>query len=237
MMPRSVRRAAVIAVPSEFVRGTVIDAFGVDDDRVVVVPHGVPDAVPVDATAIETIRRQLGLGDRTYLVYPAITHPHKGHGALVEMMAALDGDVALVLTGGAGAAEADVMSQVRDRGLSGRVIRTGRVSDADRDALIAGAAALVFPSEYEGFGAPLVEAMTHDTPIVSSAQAAVREVVGDAAVLVDSTGDADAWAAAVTQALDRRDELVAAGRRRRQLFTLDVAGTALAAAYRQAARG
>jgi glycosyltransferase involved in cell wall biosynthesis len=121
--------------------------------------------------------------------------------------------------------------------LTGRVIRVGRVSDADRDALIAGAAALVFPSEYEGFGAPLVEAMTLDTPIVSSAQVAVREVVGDAAVLVDSKGDADEWAAAVTQALDRRDELVAAGNRRRQLFTLDVAGTALAAAYRQAARG
>jgi alpha-1,3-rhamnosyl/mannosyltransferase len=239
MVPRSVRRAAVVAVPSTFVRGTVIDAFRVADDRVVVVPHGVPSARPVDALAIEAIRQRFGLGAQPYLVYPAITHPHKGHAALIEMMAALDGDLALVLLGGAGAAETDVVSGIRDRGLSGRVIRTGRVPDADRDALIAGAAALVFPSEYEGFGAPLVEAMTLDTPIVGSAQPAVREVVGDAAVLVphEAGGDGEAWAAAVAQALDRRDELIAAGRRRRQLFTLDVSGAALAAAYRQAACG
>jgi alpha-1,3-rhamnosyl/mannosyltransferase len=237
MVPRSVERAAVIAAPSEFVRGTVIDAFRVPADRVVVVPHGVPDARPVDAAAVAAIRRRFGLGTRPYLVYPAITHPHKGHAALVEMMAALDGDLALVLTGGAGAAEADVMSGIRDRALTERVIRTGRVPDADRDALIAGAAALVFPSEYEGFGAPLVEAMTLGTPIVSSAQPAVREVVGDAGLFVEEGGHGEAWAAAVAQALDRRDELVSAGRRRRQLFTIDVSGAALVAAYRQAARG
>jgi glycosyltransferase involved in cell wall biosynthesis len=237
MVPRSVRRAAVVAVPSAFVRATVIAAFRVAAERVVVVPHGVPDATAVDAPAIESVRRRLGLGSRPYLVYPAITHPHKGHAALVEMMTVVDGDLALVFSGGIGAAEADVMSAVRDRGLAGRVIRTGRVPDADRDALIAGAAALVFPSEYEGFGAPLVEAMMLGTPIVSSGQPAVREVVGDAAVMVEPGSDGEAWASAVGRALDRRDELVAAGRKRRQQFTLDVSGAALASAYRQAARG
>ena len=237
MVPRSVRRAAVVAVPSAFVRGTVIEAFGVADERVVVVPHGVPDATPIEGSAIEAVRERFGLGARPYLVYPSVTHPHKGHAALVEMMATLDGDLALVLTGGVGAAEADLMSAIRGRGLTGRVIRTGRVADAERDALIAGAAALVFPSEYEGFGAPLVEAMALDTPIVASAQPAVREVVGDAALSVDEGGDGEAWAAAVARALDMRAELVAAGRLRRRQFTLDVSGAALAAAYRQAARG
>ena len=236
MVPRSVRRAAVVAVPSAFVRETVIDAFRVAADRVVVVPHGVPDAA-VDARAIEAVRARFGLGVRSYLVYPAITHPHKGHAALIEMMAALDGDVALVLSGGTGTAEAEVMSAIRARGLAGRVVRTGRVSDADRDALLAGAAALVFPSEYEGFGAPLVEAMTHDTPIVSSAQPAVREVVGDAAIVVAIGADGETWAAAVGEALGRREQLVAAGRVRRRQFTLEASGAALADAYRQAARG
>jgi alpha-1,3-rhamnosyl/mannosyltransferase len=235
MVPRSVQRAAVVAVPSAFVRETVLDAFRVAADRVVVVPHGVPDAEPVAAPALDAARRRFGLGTRPYLVYPAITHPHKGHAALVQMMTALDDDLALVFAGGAGAAEAEVMAAVRERGLSGRVIRTGRVPDADRDALIAGAAALVFPSEYEGFGAPLVEAMTLGTPIVSSSQPAVREVVGDAAVLVDADGDGEAWAEAVTRVLERRDEFIAAGRRRRALFTLETSGVALAAAYRQAA--
>jgi alpha-1,3-rhamnosyl/mannosyltransferase len=237
MVPRSVRRAAVVAVPSAFVRETVIDAFHVSADRVVVVPHGVPDATTVDAVAIEAVRDRFGLGSRPYLVYPAITHPHKGHAALIEMMAALDGDLALVLTGGAGAADAEVMSAIRDRGLAARVAHTGRVSDAERDALIAGAAAMVFPSEYEGFGAPLVEAMTFDTPIVGSAQPAVREVVGDAAVLVDAGAGGESWAAAVAEALGRREELIIAGRLRRHQFTLEASGSALAEAYRQAACG
>ena len=102
---------------------------------------------------------------------------------------------------------------------------------------IDGAEALVFPSEYEGFGAPLVEAMTLETPIVASAQPAVREVVGDAGVLVGETGAeaGRAWAAAVDTAIARRDVLVAAGRARRRHFTLEASGTAIAAAYRQAA--
>jgi alpha-1,3-rhamnosyl/mannosyltransferase len=244
MMPRSVRRAAVVAVPSAFVRGTVIDAFGADPDRVVVVPHGVPATPPADPLAIENARRRYGLGARQYLVYPAITHPHKGHAALLGMMAALDGDVALVLVGGPGAADADVATAINDRGLAGRVVRTGRIPDSDRDALIAGAAALVFPSEYEGFGAPLVEAMALDTPVVASAQPAVREVVGDAGVVVNANGEdangedaGEAWAAAVLTAISRRDELIVAGRERRRQYTLEASGAALAAAYRQAATG
>jgi glycosyltransferase involved in cell wall biosynthesis len=241
MMPRSVRRAAVVAVPSAYVRTTVVDAFGADPDRVVVVPHGVPIAAPVDASFVESLRGTYALGTRPYLLYPAITHPHKGHAVLIEMMNALDGDLALVLVGGRGAAEDDVMAAVRDHGLADRVVRTGRIGDAERDALIAGAAALVFPSEYEGFGAPLVEAMTLDTPIVASAQPAVREVVGDAGILVgDGDGDSadgEAWASAVCDAIGHRDRLVAAGRSRREAFTLEASGAALAAAYRQAAAG
>lgn len=237
MMPRSIRRAAVVAVPSAFVRGTVIDAFGIDPDRVVVVPHGVPAAEPVDPAAVAGLRARFGLGARPYLVYPAITHPHKGHAVLIEMMTALDGDLALVLVGSRGAADDDVTAAIRDRHLADRVVRTGRIGDAERDALIAGAEVLVFPSEYEGFGAPLVEAMTLDTPIVASSQAAVGEVVGDAGVLVADSDRAhgEAWAAAVGDAIGHRDVLVAAGRARRSAFTLHASGTALAAAYRQAA--
>jgi glycosyltransferase involved in cell wall biosynthesis len=238
MMPRSTRRAAVVAVPSAFVRATVIDAFGVSPERVVVVPHGVPAAQPVEPGAIEAVRARWALGARPYVVYPAITHPHKGHAVLVDMLAQLDGELALVLIGGSGAAEAEVMAAVRDRAVADRVVRTGRIPDDDRDALIAGAEVLVFPSEYEGFGAPLVEAMALDTPIVAGNQTAVREVVGDAGVVVSERGaDAGAaWAAAVRTAIEQHDELVAAGRARRRRFTIDASGTALAAAYRQAAR-
>ena len=174
MMPRSVARASVVATPSEFVRGTVIDAFGIDAARVVVVPHGVRStpiehgvraanrqADHADGRRSCAVRQRYGLGDGPYVVYPAITHPHKNHRLLLDVMARhwTDPTLRLVLLGGAGAADADVGRSIVDRGIGDRVVRPGRVPDADRDALIAGATALVFPSEYEGFGAPLVEAM------------------------------------------------------------------------------
>ena len=89
--PRSVGRAAVVAVPTEYVRTTVIDAYGVDPDRVVVVPHGVESSLGADAPSAFDLRRDYGLGAGPMIVYPAITHPHKNHRFLLEVMArALD---------------------------------------------------------------------------------------------------------------------------------------------------
>lgn len=235
MMPRSVGRATVVATPSDYVRGTVIDAFGLDADRVVTVPHGVPPvAVPtIDERA--AVARRFGLGDRPYVLYPAITHPHKRHALLIAMLRSLaeqgDRDTALVLIGGFGAAEPALQRAIADAGVADRVVRPGRVSDHERDALLAGAGALVFPSEYEGFGAPLIEAMLLGTPVVCSAHPALREVAGDAAIVV-AESDGAAWAAAVTDAGQRRAELVVAGAARVDRFTTARSGAALAAAYR-----
>ena len=100
--------------------------------------------------------------------------------------------------------------------------------------LISAASALVFPSRYEGFGAPLVEAMVFGTPVVCGGAEAVIEVAGEAAVIVTEP-TAEAWADAVQQALAQPQRLVELGRLRRQSFTLDISGRALAAAYRRAA--
>jgi alpha-1,3-rhamnosyl/mannosyltransferase len=243
MMPRSVARASVVATPSEFVRGTVIDAFGIDEARVVVVPHGVrslrstpiEDGVqrvrcskPTDGGAV---RQRYGLGEAPYVVYPAITHPHKNHQLLLDVMARhwTDPALRLVLLGGAGAVDADVGRAIVDLGLSGRVVRPGRVPAADRDALIAEAMALVFPSRYEGFGAPLIEAMALGTPVVCGNHPALREVAGSAAIVLPD--DVDAWSGALDEVERRRAELVAAGRERLTHYTLAVSGGALADAY------
>ncbi len=233
MMPRSVRRAEVVTVPSAYVKRTVIDAFDADARKVVVVPHGVPELAKPPEIEVEATLARYGVGRRPFVVYPAITHPHKGHAVLIEMLAHLDSEIVVVLVGGEGSAEAAVRRAIAASGQEDRVVRTGRVPVADRDALISAAAAMVFPSEYEGFGAPLVEAMVLDTPVVCSRAEAVVEVVGPAAVIVDDAGPR-AWAAGVSEALDRRAELVGLGRVRRRDFTPEISGAALVAAYRQA---
>jgi alpha-1,3-rhamnosyl/mannosyltransferase len=239
MMPRSVARASVVATPSEFVRGTVIDAFGADPARVVVVPHGVRSA-PMehgvrsdDVTSVEQgdVARRYGLGDGPYVVYPAMTHPHKNHRLLLEVMARhwTDPTLRLVLLGGAGAAEAEVDRAIVDLGLGDRVIRPGRVPAADRDALIGGATALVFPSRYEGFGAPLIEAMALGTPVICGDHPALREVAGSAAIVLPD--DVDAWSGALDEVRRRRAQLIAAGRERLTHYTLEASGAALLDAY------
>jgi alpha-1,3-rhamnosyl/mannosyltransferase len=235
-IPRSVRRAAVVAVPTEYVRSTVVDAYGTDPDRVVVVPHGIEPTLGEDAPTADEVRRRYGLGHGRLLVYPAITHPHKNHRFLLELLARhwTDPDLRVVLLGGRGAADGDVAADVARLGLGSRVVRPGRVSEADRDGLIAAADALVFPSEYEGFGAPVVEAMALGTPVICSDQRALAEVVGEAGLVLPL--DPDAWSGALDELDARADTLTALGRRRAADFSIERSGAALAGAYALAAR-
>lgn len=235
-IPRSVRRAAVVAVPTEYVRATVVNAYGIDPERVVVVPHGVEPSLGAGAPSASDVRRSFGIGPGRFVVYPAITHPHKNHRFLLELMARhwTDPDLRLVLPGGPGAAEAEVAADIVRLGLEQRVIRPGRVSDADRDGLVRAADALVFPSEYEGFGAPAVEAMALGAPVICSDQPALADVVGDAGLVLPL--DLDAWADALDVVADRSDELREAGRRRAGEFTAERSGAALGDAYELAIR-
>jgi glycosyltransferase involved in cell wall biosynthesis len=233
-IPRSVARAAVVAVPTDYVRRTVIDAYGTDPARVLVVPHGVEPALGSDAPSAFELRRDYGLGGGRVLVFPAITHPHKGHLFLLQVMAAswTDPDLRLVLLGGAGSADAEVNAAIDRLDLGRRVIRPGRVPDAHRDGLIALAEALVFPSEYEGFGAPVVEAMALGTPVICSDQEALVEVTGGAGLVLPL--DVAAWSGALEVVGERRGEMSTAGRRRAAAFTASRSGAALAEAYRTA---
>jgi alpha-1,3-rhamnosyl/mannosyltransferase len=235
-IPRSVGRAAVVVVPTEYVRTTVIDAYDVDSERVRVVPHGVETTLGAGAPSAPDLRRDYGLGDGPMIVYPAITHPHKNHRFVLEVMARhwTDPDLRLVLLGGRGAAEAEVADDIVRLGLERRVVRPGRVPDAHRDGLIAAADALVFPSQYEGFGAPAVEAMALGTPVICSDQPALAEVVGDAGLVLPL--DVDAWADALDNVATGADAMRAAGRTRARAFSTERSGAELAAAYDLALR-
>jgi glycosyltransferase involved in cell wall biosynthesis len=230
-IPRSVDRAAVVAVPTEYVRATVVDAYGADPDRVVVVSHGLEPSLGEGAPSALDLRHRYGLGSGPMIVYPAITHPHKNHRFLLELMARhwTDPELRLVMLGGRGAAEAQVQADIARLGLEQRVVRPGRVPDAHRDGLVAAADALVFPSEYEGFGAPAAEAMALGTPVICSDQPALAEVVGDAGLVLPL--EIDGWADALDVVAARSGELSAAGRRRAEAFTTERSGATLAAAY------
>ncbi|CAB4593440.1 MAG: glycosyltransferase [Actinobacteria bacterium] len=233
VMPRSARRADLIAVPSEFVKQTVIEAYKIDERRIVVIPHGVEGTLGVHATPQDELRTKYNLGTGPIVVMPAITHPHKGHHFLLNVMKkfwAQEG-IRLVLIGGEGLAEESVQQRLSEDILSQSVRKLGRVSNADRDGLLKMAEALIFPSEYEGFGAPVVEAMALGVPVISSDQACLPEVIGNAGLVLGL--DEEAWAGALQVMQDQRSEFIARGLERAKLFTSEISGQALAAAYRR----
>lgn len=230
--PRSIRRAQVITVPTEFVKRTVVDAYGVDPDIVVPVRHGMEAHLGAQATDEATLRQRYGLGSGPIVVYPAMTHPHKRHDFLVDLVAGPWRGVTLVLTGGAGAAEETLRLRIERHGVAARIVRTGRVPADDRDGLIKMALAVAFPSEYEGFGAPALEAMALGAPLVSSDRGSLPEVVGDAGLVLPL--DIDAWAGALDTVSARRDEMIRAGHARVAQFTTRLSAQDLLGAYRLA---
>ena len=235
MMPRSLRRADAVAVPSAYVSETLIEHFGVDPTSVHVVVHGIED---VDASHLDiaAVQRRHGVEGFRYLIYPAITHPHKNHRFLVDLLAGpwRNDDVHLLFIGGQGRGHAELLSRIAASGVADRVHFTGHVGATDRDALVAGADAVVFPSEYEGFGAPVAEAMSLGVPVIASNRASLPGVVGDGGLVLPLV--VDAWADAVTRVRDDRSSLVAAGRARASAFTLEASGRDLQEVYERLLR-
>ena len=197
-MPRSTAQAAYISAPTEFVRGTVIDHLGVDPDRVLVVPHGIPASEPGWGTPADVVRARYDLSG-PFLLYPAVTWPHKNHVTAVRALAELrtsHPDLVLVLTGAPGPAEEVVAHEISRLGLTDAVRRTGRIPAVDINGLYDAAAMTVIPSRYEGFGIPALEAMRRGCPVVAARATALPEVVGDGGELVDPD-DVDGWIAAI----------------------------------------
>jgi glycosyltransferase involved in cell wall biosynthesis len=225
------RHARLVICPSEATRDACV-AVGFDPERLRVVPWGVRTGSPDGDAASET-RRRLGL-DRPYVLYCGTVEPRKNLGRVLEAFRALDrSDVELVLAGPRGWKE-DLANGFSD--LEGRVRALGFVPPEDLDALYEGASVVVYPSLLEGFGLPVLEAMAHGAPVVTSAGTATEEVAGDAALLVDPL-DVDAIGAAIQRVLEDGDlaaALGAAGRSRASAFTWERAAERVAAVYVEA---
>ena len=231
-LPVSVRRAKHIVVPSAYVKHTVVDRLGVAPENISVVRHGLEANLGEGRTSEGELRERFGLRAQHLLVYPAVTHPHKNHSFIVQLMAGplrhLDAQV--VFAGGSGRAHDSLLRMIVEHQLADRVKVVGRLGDHDRDGLVASASALLFPSSYEGFGAPVIEAMALGAPVVAAASTALPEVVGDAGQLVAL--EVDAWATAVNDAIARREYWQARGRERAMQFRAVDSGRDLATAYR-----
>ncbi len=230
-VPNAARRATVITVPSAHVKSSVAASFGVDPERIVVVRHGIEQTLGTSPTPEAELRRRFGIRTSRVLVYPAITHPHKNHEFLLTLLAGpwSDPEISVVFAGGTGLADDRVTRRIAELGLSERVIRTGRVRPADRDGLIAMAEAVVFPSQFEGFGAPVLEAMTIGTPVVASDSTALPEVIGEAGIVLPLVEGE--WASALDVVRARRAELIAAGKTRAAQFTARASAEDLIRAY------
>lgn len=239
MIRRALRRGAWVHTPSEFVRGEVIDTFAAEPDRVVAIHHGV--GIGGTGSGDPARGRALAGGDRFVLAVGTV-EPRKDLPTLVRAFDAVaddDGEVRLVIAGGDGWGAEALTAAVAAARHRHRIVRLGRVDDAARVDLLAAAAVYAFPSLYEGFGLPPLEAMAADVPVVTTRAGALPEVCRDGADLVEP-GDADGLAAALARVLDddgHRAALVARGRNVAAGYDWGRAADRLAGVFRAATAG
>jgi glycosyltransferase involved in cell wall biosynthesis len=210
-VPRVVRVARRLIAISEFTKAELVELLGVDPSRVEVIGVPPPEGLTPDGARAE--------GD--YVLAVGTLEPRKNLARAAEAAARAGAELRVVGARGWGNVEANGVRWL------------GEVDDAELGSLLRGARALVYPSLYEGFGIPILEAMSVGTPVVTSRGGATEEVAGGAAVLVDPL-DSESIAAGLEEADLRRDELRALGLVRAAQFTWDDVARRTVGVYRAA---
>ncbi len=250
LIRRALGEGAWVHAPTRFVADQVVAELAADPARVRTVPLGIPALGPLGGPgppdgpspgpgpgrpAVE-----LPEGCGRYVLAIGTVEPRKDYPLLVSAftaVAASHPDVALVVVGGDGWGAERFAAAVEASPVRRRVVRPGYLDDAALGAVLARASVLAYPSLYEGFGFPPLQAMAAGVPVVATAAGAVPEVVGDGALLVEP-GDRDALAAALDRVLGGGspvDDLVARGSDRAALFTWTACADGLVDLYAAAA--
>jgi len=233
---RAVQVARILIAVSDATRSDLVSLLGVDPHRIRVVHEGVePLFTPAAPPAIAAMRNRIGLPDR-YALCVGSNKPHKNLVRLVDAWAQLRGAIPLIVAGPWDARFPEARRRGAALEAAGRLRWIGHVADSDLPALYTGAQCLVAPSECEGFGLPVLEAMACGTPVACAQAGSLPEVAGDAAVLFDP-GDVDSIAHALDGLLAddaQRAALMQRGLARAATFTWDAAATQTWEVYRRA---
>ena len=238
LVPAAARRSRRIIAISESTRADVVRHLRVPAERIDVVPQGVTPPADGTPTPPDALRMRLELGDRPVVLSPSARRPHKNLMRLLEALARIPRErrPVLVAPGYPTSYEAELQARTAALGLTGDVVWPAWLDAADLEGLYALATLVVFPSLYEGFGLPVLEAMARGVPVACSDRSSLPEVAGDAALLFDpeDTG-------AIQRAIERllgdpaeRERLARAGRERAAGFTWERTAELTAAAYARA---
>lgn len=239
VVPRSVQRATHVLADSAATKRDLTTLWNVPPEKVTVLYSGVDRQFgPLDdSDQIAAVRQKYGIGDRPYVLTVSTVQPRKNYEMLARAFKPLLHEVPhdLVIAGGRGWHYEKVLAQIRRQGLGDRIRFIGFVEDADLPALYSGASLFVFPSLYEGFGLPLLEAMSCGVAVITSNTSSLPEVAGGAALQLDPT-DIQAWTAAMRQLLGDRQlrvQMASDGYGQARRFTWCRAAEQLIAVYDQ----
>jgi glycosyltransferase involved in cell wall biosynthesis len=241
---RTARKAALILTLSEFSRRDIIETYAVDPERVIVTPAAAPAHFKpiVDETELEKIRERYGIG-ANYLLSLGSIQPRKNLTRLIEAFQRLrksrldDKPPQLVIAGKRGWLDDEVFRAAQQDGLNESVKFIGYVPEEDLPALYSGAMCFVYPSYFEGFGLPVLEAMQCGAPVIAGNQTSLPEVAGDAALLFDPF-DTRALGEAIARVIDHPDyraELRVKGLKRAAEFSWIATARLTLKAYESAA--
>jgi alpha-1,3-rhamnosyl/mannosyltransferase len=199
-LPPSVRKARLLATLTAYTRTAIVRRLNVSVDDIDLIPPGYTAALDEDPDGDPAQRYEL---DGPFFLYPAITYPHKNHEVLLRAFAEVvkvRPDALLVLTHRDAQMEPFLTDLAVSLGVAHRVRRLGFIERGNLNWLYKHAVALTFPSLFEGFGLPVLEAMGHGCPVIAADATALPEVVGESGVLLDPH-DAGAWAQTMLELL------------------------------------
>jgi glycosyltransferase involved in cell wall biosynthesis len=232
------RRAAAVVTPSEYSARRIVDVLGIPQERVETVHSGIDHGRfrPESGTEDPDQRARFGLR-RSFVLYPANLWPHKNHERLVEAFAHVpEPDLELVLIGQTYGRLEGLVKIARRGGAGDRVRHLGYVEREAVPALYRAARAVVFPSLYEGFGGPPLEAMACGCPVAASTRASLAEVCGGACLVLEPES-VESIAAAIERVVGDeplRSQLTRAGLQRARRFSWEEAARRHAEVYERA---